>query len=125
MSIAEWCVLVAGIMPIVLAGVAKGGARVDNHNPRDWAAALQGYRRRAFAAHNNAFEAFPLFAVAVVLAEANGTSPGHIDALALAFIAARIGHAVCYMADWATPRSILWALGWFSSIALFTLPIWR
>jgi uncharacterized MAPEG superfamily protein len=125
MTIAEWCVLAAGLMPVVFAGIAKGGTALDNHNPRDWAASLVGYRRRAYAAHYYAFEAFPPFAAAVVVAEMNDARQALVNALALTFIAARLVYAACYLADRATARSLVWTIGWLLTIAIFTLPLWR
>jgi len=41
-------VLIAGLLPVVCAGIAKWGARTyDNHNPRAWMAQQDGYRARA------------------------------------------------------------------------------
>ena len=125
MSIALWCVLLAGIMPVVTTGIAKWGAPdLDNNHPRDWAGALTGYRRRAYAAHLNAYEAFPFFAAAVIAATMLDASPPAVDLLALVFVAARLGYTGAYMADFSTPRSLLWAAGWFSTIAIFTAPAW-
>ena len=35
MSLAYWCLLIAGLLPYVWALVAKLGAPYDNHCPRD------------------------------------------------------------------------------------------
>ena len=124
MTIALWCVLLAGIMPVITTGIAKWGTRLDNNHPRDWANSLVGYRRRAYAAHQNAYEAFPFFATAVLAAGATGASPGLVNLLAMVFIAARLGYTATYLADLATPRSIMWAIGWFVTIAIFTAAVW-
>ena len=124
MSIALWCVLLAGIMPVITTGIAKWGAPFDNNHPRDWANSLVGYRRRAYSAHQNAYEAFPFFAAAVLAAGATGTAQGLVNLLALVFIAARVGYTAAYLADLATARSVLWAIGWFVTIAIFTSAVW-
>ena len=59
MTIAEGCILVACLLPIACAGIAKskgfgkprrdGG--FDNNSPRQWLASLQGWQARANAAH--------------------------------------------------------------------------
>ena len=69
MTIAQWCVLAACLMPILTVGLAKVSlARMprklggyDNFNPREWEAKLDGWRARAHAAQLNGYEALPLF----------------------------------------------------------------
>ena len=62
MMISYATLLVAGLMPMVCAGIAKAGAKgYDNHNPRAWLAKQEGYRARANAAQANCLEAFPYF----------------------------------------------------------------
>lgn len=124
MTIALWCVLVAGILPVLSAGIAKWGSDLDNHQPRDWAASLEGYRRRAYAAHYNSYEAFPFFAAAVFAARLGEAPQPTVDLLALAFITARIIYTGAYVADAATLRSVVWIIGWACSIAIFTAPAW-
>jgi uncharacterized MAPEG superfamily protein len=124
MSIALWCVLLAGMMPVLTVAVAKWGMRYDNYNPREQAIALEGYRKRAYAAHLNAYEAFAFFAVAVLIAEWKGALPAMVNGLALFFILMRLCYVLFYLTDKASLRSIVWALGWFTTIALFTSPIW-
>ena len=69
MNIPVACVVVAGVMPLLGAASAKWGFKgFDNHNPRAWLAEQTGARARANAAQHNSFEAFPFFAVAVLLA---------------------------------------------------------
>ena len=69
MTIALWCVLVAGILPYVATSIAKAGAeRYDNRDPRAWLDRQEGFRRRADNAQRNSFEAFPFFAAAVIVA---------------------------------------------------------
>src|SRR5579863_5352856 len=61
-TIALWCLLIAGLLPYVATAISKAGADYDNRDPRAWLARQHGYRRRAGAAAMNAFEALPLFA---------------------------------------------------------------
>jgi uncharacterized MAPEG superfamily protein len=125
MSTALWCVLVAAILPIVCVGIAKAaGGRYDNHDPRHRANHYEGMPRRAYAAHHNSYEAFPLFAAAVLLAEMKGMPRGTIDQLALLFIGARLAYILCYLMDWATLRSVAWFVGFASAIAIFTMLAW-
>jgi len=127
MTIAEICILVACLLPIACAGIAKskgfgkprreGG--FDNHSPRVWLAGLQGWQARANAAQQNSFEALPLFIAGVLVAERMQASQSLIDGLAIAFLAARVGYIGAYLADHANLRSVLWALGLACCIAMF------
>ena len=91
MKIAIACVLVAGLLPWVCAGVAKWGFRdFDNHNPRDWLARQTGFRARGNAAQHNSFEAFPFFAVGVVLATLAQADRARVDLYAIVFVLARL-----------------------------------
>ena len=57
MTIAYYCVLFMGLLPIVAAGIAKKGFDgYDNSAPREWLAKQTGFRARANAAQANLFE---------------------------------------------------------------------
>jgi uncharacterized MAPEG superfamily protein len=126
-TIAHLCVLVACLLPIVCAGLAKspgfgkprreGG--FDNHHPRQWLAGLGGWQARANAAQQNSFEALPIFIAGVLIAERMGLPAARVDLLAIVFVLARLGYIACYVADQATLRSLLWVIGLGASIALF------
>jgi len=45
-----------------------------------------------------------------------------VDQLAIAFIAVRVAYLVCYLADWATVRTLVWTAGYVITIALFVSP---
>jgi uncharacterized MAPEG superfamily protein len=120
MTIAFWCVLVAGFLPYFGTLTAKiGGERFDNSNPRDWLDAQSGFRKRANAAQHNSFEAFPFFAAAVIIAHVAGAPQGRIDLFAVMFILARLFYIAFYVADMATLRSLAWFVGIGSVVALF------
>ena len=120
MTVAFWCVLVAGFLPYFGTLTAKiGGERFDNSNPRDWLDAQSGFRKRANAAQHNSFEAFPFFAAAVIIAHVAGAPQGRIDLFAVVFILARLFYIAFYVADMATLRSLAWFVGIGSVVALF------
>ena len=121
MTIALWCVLVAGLLPYVATVIAKAGVNFDNRHPRDWLAQQQGYRRRANAASMNGFEALPLFAAAVLIAQVVRGPQSSANLLAIGFIVARAAHLACYLADLATLRSVAWFLGMACVIGLFVV----
>ena len=120
MTIAYWCVLFMGLLPIVAAGIAKKGFEgYDNAAPRQWLAKQTGYRARANAAQANLFESLPLFFAAVIIAVIADASQHRVDLLALGFVIARIAYLVCYLADWPTTRSIVWLAGLACVVAIF------
>lgn len=126
MNLSYLCVIVAAILPIVCAGIAKAGmfgkprsqGGYDNHDPRAWLAKQTGYRARANAAQANSFEALPFFIGAVLIAQVTQARQPVIDGLALLFIASRIVYIALYLADRDMLRSGVWGVGFFSCIAL-------
>lgn len=117
---AYWCVLTAALLPYVWTVIAKGsGKRFDNKDPRAWLQRQDNPRVvRANAAQLNAFEAFPAFAISVVMAQLAGVAPGRVALLALIFVALRILHGVFYVADRDRLRSLAWAGGFACVLAL-------
>lgn len=120
MTLALWCVLVAALLPYLATTIAKaGGERYNNRDPRGWLERQEGFRVRANNAQLNAFEAFPFFAAAVIVAQMLQAPQDRVDALAVIFIAARLAYLACYLADWHWARSIAWLLAWLACIFLF------
>jgi uncharacterized MAPEG superfamily protein len=122
MTFAYWMLLVAALLPYFTVGVAKSGG-FDNHAPRASLENLEGWRRRAVWAHHNHFEAFPVFAAAVIVAEFEHASQSRIDTLAGIFVLLRLIYTGLYLADWAALRSIVWFLGLVVVIWLFLLGV--
>ena len=121
-----WCLLVAVLLPYLLAGAAgyfkqKQFGAIDNHLPRVQGAQLTGAGARAWAAQANAWEALAVFASAVFVAHLAGADPARSATAAQLFVAARLAHAVCYLADWATARSLVFFVGMGSCLWLFVL----
>ena len=120
MTIAYFCVLVMGLLPIVAAGIAKKGFdNYDNAQPREWLAKQTGFRARANAAQANLFESLPFFFAAVIIASISQVPQIRIDVLAVGFVIARIAYLACYVADWPTTRSVVWLIGILCVVALF------
>ncbi len=120
-TIALWCVLIAGLLPYVATAISKAGADYDNRDPRAWLAQQHGYRRRAGAAALNGFEALPLFAAAVLIAQLLHAPQSSANLLAVGFIVARALHLACYLAGRSTLRSIAWFAGLLCVIGLFVI----
>ena len=120
MTIAFACVLVMGLLPYVAAGIAKKGfENYDNSHPREWLAKQSGFRARANAAQANLFESLPLFFAAVIIASVAHAPQERVDFLAVCFVICRLVYLVCYVANWATARSLVWLAGLASVIAMF------
>ena len=85
-----------------------GFRRFDNARPRDPAFYEDPIRARALGAHQNGIEAFPFFAVAVLLAEFRAGPQRLIDELAVLFLIVRIAYVFTYVGNRPTLRSILW-----------------
>ncbi len=124
MIIAYLCVLIAAVLPYIFVGYAKFATKgYDNSKPREFLERQEGRVKRAHYAHLNSFEAFPAFAVAVILAQLAGVDLRIINCLAIAFIALRIVYGVCYIMDRSALRSLVWILGFLCVISLFILAI--
>ena len=129
MIIAFWCVLIAGVLPLACAYLAKLGpkasgsdgtaTRYDNREPRAWLAQQTGRRARANAAQANSWEAFPFFAVGVVIAVLQHVPIATINLLAMVFVVARVAYIGCYVANLAPVRSVVWGIGFGASVALY------
>lgn len=121
MTIAFWCLLIAALLPYVASITAKAGGstRFDNNEPRAWLAQQQGRSARANAAQQNSFEAFPFFAVAVLVAHVTRGPQAQVDLLAMVFIAARVAYLGFYLAGWGTMRSLVWAVGMTATVWIF------
>ena len=113
-------ILVAVLLPVVTAGIAKwGAAGMDNHQPRVWEESLTGWRKRADWAQRNHFEALPAFAAAVLVATITHANPVTVNVLAGVWAVCRIVYTACYIADRASLRSLVWMMGFFCVIGLF------
>jgi uncharacterized MAPEG superfamily protein len=129
MTIANWCVLAACVLPVLTVGLAKMSSaklppkagRYNNNNPRAWAQGLSGWQQRAVAAQNNGFEAAPLFIAAVILAQQAHAEQGRIDTLALIFVGVRVLYVAAYLMNLGVLRSLLWTGGLAVCVTLFAM----
>lgn len=126
LTVAYWAVLVAALLPIACAGLAKWGmlntprreGGYDNHNPRAWLARQSSWRARADAAQANSFEALPFFMGAVIIAHQLGAHQTRLDLLAFVFVVLRLLYIMMYVADLATARSLAWVLALVVNVAI-------
>lgn len=119
MTTAYWMILVAGFLPYWPIVASKWRRSYDNAAPRAGVDQLPSRQQRAYWAQLNAFEAFPLFAAAVIIAHLAGARQGTVDMLAMAFVGFRIAYTLAYIYDRPLLRSLLWCGGVLSVIGLF------
>lgn len=128
-TVAYWCVLIAVLLPIGCAWLAKSGSfgkprkdgGFDNRNPRAWMARQTDWRARANAAQANSFEALPFFIGAVIIAHLLGAGQTALDMLALLYVMLRIFYIMMYVSDMPTVRSAVWAAAFFVNIGILFL----
>jgi len=118
MPIAAWCLLIVAVMPVVTVGIAKWGAGYDNHEPRQWMQTLEGYRRRAYAAHTNCYEALSVFLTAMFVAVWTDGAQQLVDTLAVIFVVARIAYIAAYLADKPAARSLVWSAAYLAAVGI-------
>jgi uncharacterized MAPEG superfamily protein len=127
MTVAEWCVFGALILYLLTIAPVKwiGFRRFDNTKPRDPAFYDDPIAARALGAHLNGIEAFPFFAVAVLLAEFRAGPQRLIDELAVLFLIVRIAYVFTYLGNRPMLRTILWSIGFAINLGIFFMPAIR
>lgn len=127
MTIAEWCIFASVLLYLITIVPVKwiSAGQYDNAKPRDPAFYEHGIRERALGAHQNGIEAFPFFAVAVLLAEFRTAPQNLINELSVLFLIVRTAYVLTYVGNRPSLRSILWALGFLITVAIFFLPLLR
>ena len=125
-TIAHGCILVAALLPLICAGIAKYGLMrtapekggYDNNDPRGWLARQTDWRARANAAQANTFEANPFFFAAVIIAIQLQASQVLLNSLAVLYVVLRVVYIALYVGNRANARSIIWALSFFINIGI-------
>lgn len=118
--LAAFALVYASKAPLAVA-MAKEGRGYDNSAPRLQQARLTGWGQRAMAAHQNGFESFAPFAVAVALATIAHADPTTVARWCVVHVVARAVYPVLYIADIATLRSLVWSAGFAATVALYVL----
>lgn len=121
-----YLILIACLLPYVFTVVAKaagGFSHKDNQNPRAFLAKTQGLAARANAVQQNSFEGLPLFIAAILIAEYMVVQQQFIMMFGVAYLVLRIIYGVCYLANWATLRSIIWFMALSCPVLLLLLVI--
>ena len=121
-----YLIIIACLLPYVFTVVAKmagGFKRADNQNPREFLAKTTGLAARANAVQQNSFESLPLFIAAVLMAEYMVIPQVVVMMFGIAYIVLRIIYGICYLANWATLRSIVWMLSLLCPICILLMVI--
>lgn len=128
MSLPFWCIFISALLifvakaPVAKAMAEEGDGRYDNRHPRAQQARLTGFGARALAAHLNSFEAFPLFAVGVLMAHVTQTYGLLVDILAVSFVVCRVLYLLFYWYNLHWQRSLVWMLGLLCCLLLMLAP---
>jgi uncharacterized MAPEG superfamily protein len=121
-----YIILIACLLPYGFTLIAKsfGGFKgTDNQNPRAFLAQTTGIAARANAAQQNSFEGLPLFIASILIAEYMVLQQSIVMTLGIAYLVLRVVYGICYLANWATLRSIVWLMGMLCPIILLLLVI--
>lgn len=129
MTLPFWCLFAAALLVVLskvpMTVVGQRQEAYDNHHPRLQQARLSGIGHRAWAAHQNMIEAFPLFAAAVLVSHLGSGQTQAAALLSVAFILLRLCYQLFYLIDWDRARSMSWGLGFACVLGLFLTPVMR
>ncbi len=126
MTIPLWTLLVAVVLPYFWLGPSFSARKeqfgaADNAHPRLQVAKLEGKGARAYAAHQNAFEALAVYAPAVLVAHVTHANLMHSTILSCVWVVCRILHGVLYLNNVDKARSAMFAFGMLSAIGQFVI----
>lgn len=107
----------------VAVAMAREGKGYDNHHPRTQQSKLTGWGARAYAAHQNGFEAFSMFGIAILLNLLLEVDLYFIEILALSFISLRFLYIYLYIADFSYARSTIWVIAFLCNVSMYILPL--
>jgi uncharacterized MAPEG superfamily protein len=87
-------------------------------SPRDSSRELTGLAGRAQRAMNNHFEGLILFGIATMVVTYTDKSSALTVIPALLYLGARVLYIPAYLLGWAPWRSLIWAVGLFSTVVM-------
>lgn len=121
-----YCIAVAFLLiylPFLVVAYARLSIGYDYYAPRAMFDKLPAYAQRATWAHQNSFEAFPIFAAAALMAYVTGVNSPASAWAALIFIGVRLLYSVFYISNIPLLRSLMYVIGLACSCTLFVLSI--
>ncbi len=126
MTTSLWCLVIGAVLPYIwlpFTAPARFDKGFDNKLPRVQQAELRGRAARALGAHNNAFEAYLMFAAAVLLAHVLGASPETAGMLSVAWVIARVLHGGMYLVNIDFARTGAFFAGLVANLGLFYIAV--
>lgn len=110
-------------LPFLLVGYGRVSVGYDMGAPRAMFDKLPDYAKRATWAHENAFEAFTIFAPAALMAYVTGQNSSLAIGAAIAFVVVRLLYSLFYIFNIPLARSLMFAIGSLCSGTLYVLSI--
>lgn len=110
-------------LPFLAVGFARTQVGYDVAAPRAMFDKLPDYAKRATWAHQNAFEVFPMFTAAALMAYITGIESQWAAIAAIAFVVARIFYSLFYILNVPVLRSLMFGLGSTCTATLFILSL--
>jgi uncharacterized MAPEG superfamily protein len=105
--------------PYIFVAIARFNVGMDLGAPRALFDQLPDYGKRATWAHQNSFETFAPYAAAALMAYATGVTSNAAGVAAIAFVLARLGFSIFYLANIPPLRSLCFGIGLAATITLF------
>ncbi|SEG30113.1 MAPEG family protein [Marinobacterium lutimaris] len=121
-----YILFILAVAPVFLAGIAvrcrlKQFGHIDNNHPRAQQSQLEGLGARAMSAQQNAWEAAIVFVSTVFIAFAAGVPLQALTLPALIYLLFRTLHALFYLLDLATLRSLAYCGGLFTCVYIVSV----
>lgn len=126
MTIPLWTLLVAVLLPFVWFGPSIAARKeqfgnADNAHPRLQVAKLEGKGARAYAAHQNAFEAAIVYTPAVLVAHVTHANLMHSTILSIVWVVCRFLHGILYLNNVDKARSAMFAIAQLTVLGQFII----
>ena len=126
MTIPLWGILFLFLVTFCLAALGdilrvREFGKFDNRYPREQTSKLTGLGSRVWAAQQNSWEAIIIYSPSVIVAHQVGADPVNSVYAAVIFCAARIFHALFYIINLGTLRSVSYFVAFGCCLWLFWL----
>lgn len=118
----------AALLQAVQIGLAGAAINADvgakwNTSPRDTQPPMAPMTERLRRAASNHFEGLILFTIAVFLVVIDDKTSAMTVALSWLYLLARVLYIPAYAFGWSPWRSVIWAVGFLSTIALIVITL--
>lgn len=117
-----WCLgIMGGLLLVQLVVFDVAGIRAGHVPGAVVAGGHEDFFFRASRAHANTNESLAAFALLAIFGIFRNAAPGWLNAAAVAFVAARIVHMLCYYADQRKLRSVAFVVAFVALAAMLVL----